>query len=147
MPHRSFTIWVYTLMLIIGLPLTSAVYFLVLLASGALPIDADSIGIPMFGIVLITPIIGAVALMINWLCLRRYNYTASIIAWRGDRPVRSMLMSSICAAISMMLIGCFIADVLAELPPYEYILSCYSLCWLPWLFWLRAASIEQLPGK
>jgi len=75
---------------LIAFPILNWVYWPLVLQSGVLPADADSIGIPMFGSVIVALVVSPVVLGIAWLSLRRYNSDARLAALRWDRPIEQL---------------------------------------------------------
>lgn len=146
MPGRPI-LWMYTSLLIFGFPIVNIIYYDRLLASGTMSPDADSVAIPMFGSVILTAFCAPFVVAITWLCLRHFNAGTKLLAWRSDRPVRSFAATLACVTMAITLIAATITDFRKSLPSYEYILTYYSLLWLPWLLWLRAAVIEQMPRR
>ena len=128
-------------------PVANIVYLDRLLASGTLRPDGDSVAIPMFGGVILTTICSPFVVAITWLCLRHYNSTGSLFAWRLNRPFRSSAATLACLTFTGTLIAATVADFSKPMPAYEYILTIYSLFWIPWVLWLRAAFIEQMPDS
>lgn len=147
MVRKPVILWVYTSLLIFGFPIANIIYYDRLLASGALSPDVDSVAIPMFGGVILTAICAPFVLAITWLCLRHFNVGTKLLAWRVDRPLRSFAATLACVTMAITLIAATITDFSKSLPSYEYILTYYSLLWIPWLLWLRAAVIEQMPRR
>ena len=147
MRRKPVTLWVYTWLLILGFPIANIIYYDRLLASGTLSPDADSVAIPMFGDIVLTVFFTPFVIAITWLCLRNYNAGTKLLAWRVDRPVRSFAATLVCITMAITIIAATITDFRKAMPSYEYILTYYSLIWIPWLLWLRAAVIEQMPRR
>jgi hypothetical protein len=146
-PRQPVILWVYTSLLILGFLIANIIYYDRLLASGTLSPDADSVAIPMFDGIMLTVFCAPFVMAITWLCLRHYNAGTKLLAWRVDRPVRSFAATLACMTMAVALIVATINDFRKALPSYEYILTYYSLLWIPWLLWLRAAVIEQMPRR
>jgi len=113
------------------------------LQSGVLPADADSIGIPMFGSVIVALVVSPVVLGIAWLSLRRYNSDARLAALRWDRPYRTTLITLFFGALAAFLLFRAITDAIRAQPWYEYLWSGYATLWMVWTLALRAALVEQ----
>jgi len=137
-------LWLLTALLLVAFPVLNFVYWPEVLESGILPSDGDSIMIPMVGSVVVAFLAAPVLLGIAWLCLRRYNPEARLMAWQSDRPYRSILATLVFGAPAVLLVIGLVMDFRAILPWYEYLWLAYALLWLPWLLGLRAALIEQL---
>lgn len=144
MPSRSWPLWVLSCSLLLSLPVLSFIYWPMVLRSGVLPTDADSIGIPMFND-LLTAVLGApIVLGIAWLCFRRYNPETRLAAWRSDRPARSLLATLILGGAAGALTVLLLAVTRLDWPWYEHLWTGYALLWVWWFLALRAALIEQL---
>lgn len=144
MPSSPAPLWALTGLLIVGFPAVNFVYWPEVLRSGVLPPDADSIGIPMFGSILLSIVAAPLLLGASWVCLRRYNPAADIAAFRRDRPWRSAAATLVFGGLALL----FLAEVVLEAgqpqPWYAYLWSAYLALWVPWLIGLRAALVAQL---
>ncbi len=143
LPATARPLWILTAFLIAAFPVLSLVYWPQVLRSGQLPSDGDSIGIPMYGSVLIAIIASPFVIGIAGLCLRRYNRPVRLTAYRHDRPLRSALATILFGGAGVVLMLGSIAELMHQLPWYEYLWPVYTAFWVPWLFGLRAAFIEQ----
>jgi hypothetical protein len=144
LPSHPSPLWWLTGFVLIGFPVLNFVYWPEVLRSGVLPIDGDSIGIPMFGSVLTTLIFSPFILGIAWLCLRRYNPDTRLWSWRRDRPFRSLAATILFGAAAALLTADILNSLTPPLPWYEYLWPAYFSGWLPWLLGLRAAAVDQL---
>lgn len=132
-----------TAFLLAAFPVLNFAYWSQLLRSGDLPSNGDSIGIPIYGSVLIAIIASPLVIGIAGLCLRGYNRSVRLTAYRPDRPFRSALATILFGGAGIVLLLGSIAALLHQLPWYEYLWPAYAACWVPWMFGLRAAVIEQ----
>ena len=144
MPSRSWPLWLLTGLVLLGFPVVNFIYWPRVLRSGTLPPDADSIGIPMFGSVLLALIASPLVLGIGWLCLRRYNPETRLTAWRKDRPYRSALVTLTFGAGAALTMAVVFEALKADAPWYEYLWTGYCVLWVPWFVALRAAAVAQL---
>jgi len=144
MPARPWPLWLLTGLVAAGFPAINFVYWPQVLRSGVLPPHGDSIGIPMLGSILFTLVASPIVLGVAWLCLRRYNPSARVSAWRRDRPYRSILATLTFGAGAAFLSAAALSDLAKDLPWYEYLWSGYSVIAVLWLLALRAAVVEQL---
>jgi hypothetical protein len=113
------------------------------LRSGSLAPDGDSIGIPLFGSIATAGLAAPFVLGLTWLCLRRYSPATRVLAFRRDRPLRSILATLILGGAAVWLaIECVTGIVVVE-PWYEYLWPIYIALVAFWLMALRAAVIEQ----
>lgn len=144
MPSRPWSLWFLTGLVLVGFPAVNFIYWPQVLRSGALPPDGDSIGIAMFGSILVMLVLSPLVLGLTWLCLRRYNPETRLAAWRRDRPYRSAVTTLLAGAGAALLGAAAVDGLRPDLPWYEYLWPVYFALWVPWLIGLRAAAIEQL---
>ena len=144
MPSHPGPVWILTLGLILGLPVLSFIYWPLVLHSGILSPDADSIAIPMFSDVLAAVVLSPIVIGATWLCLRDYNPEARLMAWRRDRPLRSAAVTAVLGGPAVALAVLLIIDIRPGWPWYEYMWTGYTLLCISWLLTLRAAAIERL---
>jgi hypothetical protein len=144
MPSHPGPLWILTLGLIVALPVLSFIYWPLVLHSGVLSPDADSIAIPMFSDVLVAVVFSPILLGATWLCLRDYNPDTRLMAWRRDRPLRSAAVTVVLGGPAVALAVLLIIDIRAGWPWYEHLWTGYALLWIAWLLALRAGAIERL---
>lgn len=145
MPSRPSPLWWLTGLILIAFPALNFIYWPQILRSGVLPPDGDSIGIPMFGSIVTTLIVSPFILGVSWLCLRRYNPDTRLWSWRQDRLFRSVGVTLLFGAASVVLAAGILDSLkLPLLPWYEYLWPAYFSAWIPWMLGLRAAAIDQL---
>lgn len=147
MPEKPWPIWLLVFALLVGCPAVSFIYFPLLLRSGTLPFDGDSIAIPLAGSLEVTVVLSPFVLAIAWACLRNYNSRAKLLAWRRDRPVRSL-----CATLAFGSAAALFAVATVELARssifwFDGLWVAYSALWVLFMVLLRAAVIEQLPSE
>lgn len=143
MPSRASVLWMLTALLIVAYPVLNFVYWPEVLKSGVLPSDGDSIGIPMFGSLLVTLVASPIVMGMAWMCYRRYNPSTRFLVFRLDRPWRSAVATGIFGISAAIL--CFVAltDAARAMPWYEYLCPAYMVLTSAWLLTLRASFIEQ----
>jgi hypothetical protein len=144
LPSRPWPLWCLTAFVLLGFPALNFIYWPQILRSGVLPSDGDSIGIPMFGSILLTLVVAPFLLGVAWLCLRRYNPDTRLWSWRRDRPYRSIVATVLFGAASALLTVGVLDSLRPPLPWYDYLWPAYFSVWVPWLLGLRAAAIDQL---
>lgn len=143
MPSRSWSIWLYTVMLILGYPVVIVIYFWFLGSSGLLPPDGDTIFIPIMGNLLFSVVTAPLVLALAWLCLRRYNGDARFLSWRTDRPLRSAAATIFLGSLFLAWIFLAVFDLARDPYWFEYMLNAYYMLAAPWFLMIRAAIIEQ----
>jgi len=144
MPSRSWPLWILSVVLLLALPALSFIYWPLVLQSGVLPTEADSIGIPMFYDLFSAFILAPIVLGTAWLCLRRYNPDVRLAAWRWDRPTRTLLASMVLGGAAASLAVLLLMDAGSDWPWYEHLWTGYAVLWICWFLAMRAAVIEQL---
>jgi hypothetical protein len=148
MPASPVPLWIFTLVMLVGFPALNLIYWPLVLQSGALSPDADSIAIPMVSSLAVTVGLTPIVLGTTWLCLRRYNPDARLVAMRRDRPLRTFLATALFGGMAFLVVGAEAFDWVthgwnAEVPWYEYLWSIYLFLGVYWLLAMRAAFIEQ----
>ena len=143
MPTRSWPLWLLTASLLIAFPILNFIYWPLVLQSGVLPPEADSIGIPMFGSVFVAVVASPIMIGVSWLCLRRYNAATRLTAMRRDRPYRTASATLIFGGLATLLLFGAVAEALTGPPWYEWLCSAYTALWVAWMLAMRASLIEQ----
>jgi hypothetical protein len=143
MPARAALPWTLTVSLLVGFPALNFIYWPEVLQSGALPVYGDSVGIPMFGSILLALVVSPFAVGITWLCCRRYNPRTRLLAYRVDRPYRSAIVTAIFGLGAAILFFGALVDAARAMPWYEYLWPAYTMAIVAWLLTLRASLIEQ----
>lgn len=143
MPSKPWPMWVLTAAVLVGFPLTNFIYWPVVLRAGVLPPEGDTIIIPMLGSVFSAVVTSPFVLGAAWLCLRRYNSAARLLAWRRERLGLSVVATGLFGGAAALLGGQILADVIEGMPWYDLIWHAYAAVCIAWLLGLRAAAIEQ----
>ncbi len=144
MPDRSKPLWILTAALLVGTPALWIVYWWQVLASGSLPHDGDAVAIPMFAGVVTGFLASPLVLATAWFCLRRYDPRTRLLAWRGDRPVRSVAATLVFGGPALVLTAGLLHDLILGVEPlHEYILVALRAPWIAWLLAMRAALVGQ----
>ncbi|MGN6124363.1 MAG: hypothetical protein ACTHOJ_15585 [Sphingomonas oligoaromativorans] len=136
-------IWGLSAIVVLGLPVTSWLYWPEVLEAGVLSPDADSIIIPMFESAVLAALLSPVVGMLTWLCTRRRTSLLDLTAWRSDRPVMSGFVTA-CAALPFAF-GLFLVEeeITAPYGWYGWIWLPYTLAILLWLAFMRAAALQK----
>ncbi|OMJ30714.1 hypothetical protein BSZ14_17340 [Sphingomonas sp. Sph1(2015)] len=143
MPTSARPLWILTGLLLAFYPVLNFVYWPQVLRSGVLPPNGDSIGIPMYGSILVTIVASPIVLGIAWLCLRRYDPATRLAKIRWDRPIRTVAASLVFGGAAVLCVFASVAELGHAMPWYEYLWAGYALAWVPWLLGIRAAVIDQ----
>jgi hypothetical protein len=143
LPNRSSMLWLFTALILLGFPTLNFIYWPLVLKSGVLPSNGDSIAIPMFSSVLLALAASPVVLSVAWLCFRRYNPRTRFFAFRFDRPYRSTAATMIFGISAVLLCLDELFSTVTPMPWYEYLWTAYTILLGVWLLTLRASLIEQ----
>jgi hypothetical protein len=144
---RAWVLWALSGALLLGFPLANLIILDQLARSAALPSNSDTVMIPMIGGFVLALLATPVVLGVAWICLRRFNPETRLLAWRRDRPARS-LIATLAFGVPTVFVAVQVALGLAinlhdALPWHAWLdPACFALC-LTWLLGLRAAVIEQ----
>jgi hypothetical protein len=148
LPKSVWPYWLLSAAVVVGLPLTSFVYFPALLQTGKLPVNGDSISIPMFSSIMFALLITPVIFGVTYSCVRTYRAKGTFMIWRRDRPILSSVLSilfGLPVAALMFSIG---QTAIGRYPDIEFIWIPYTLVCVAWLMALRAAALASAkPGK
>lgn len=118
------------------------VYYRGLGASGELPLNADSIGIPIYSSYLFILIVAPFVLGVTRLALRR-DCGGGLFVWRRDRPIRSITLTLISVALVVMLILPSIQDFTTPgLRDWERSLAFMTMLPALWVVLIRAALVS-----
>ena len=143
LPRRRWPIWSLMAGVILGLPLTAFVYFPVLLSTGTLSPDEDSVGIPMFGSILLALLMLPVAIALTYFSIRGSAPSASLTAWRHDRPLLSVAVSVLFLGPATLVLLLPLAMTLTSATPLiELLWLPYALCCAGWCLALRSAALS-----
>ena len=82
-------------------PLAVASYYSTELRRGAYPVEADSIGIPIFQSVVLLLTITPVVVIGAWMPVRNYRPSASLWAWAPSRPLAATLWTTFLGALAL----------------------------------------------
>ena len=145
MPKHPWPIWLLTIILLIGYPVTALVYYPLELETWSPEerLKGDSLSIPLGLSFLVAFFATPLFMGLTWFCLRRYRGGGSLFVWRSDRLIRTVLVTLILGSpAAIILIATVISipqsrywfDLLW--PAYSVLLSAYLLC-------LRAALVDQ----
>jgi hypothetical protein len=144
LPRHRWPIWLLGAGVVVGLPATAFIYFPALLATGSLPSDGDSIGIPMFGSILLSSLMLPFAGGLTYICTRKYVAGAPLMGWRRDRPIVCSIVSAffLLPAILVVLLP-IVMTVSSPTPLIEPIWLPYALCCGAWCLVLRGSALAR----
>ena len=141
LPRAVWPYWCLAVIAVVGLPLTSYVYFDALLRSGTLPTNGDTIAIPIFFSVVLAVLISPIAALTTYCCVWRYPSTGTLLSWRPSQPIFSGAVTLIFGLPALTFAYMVVEPVLKSLPTIEYIWTPYLLLVIAWLLLLRAAAV------
>jgi hypothetical protein len=147
LPNSVWPYWLLSAAVVFGLPLTSLVYFSAVLRSGLLPANADSISIPIFGSVILAIVLVPVTSLITYLCVRRYKVGGTLLLWRHDRMIQSLVLSVIFGGPAVALIYAMGEVVFTKSAAFDFIPMPYFVVCVAWLAGLRAAALASFKPR
>ncbi len=110
-----------TVLLLVGAPALYILSWIEVLKAGVLPTDGGSVAIFMFAGLVFAVLVAPFVLGTTWLCLRRYTPGTSLLAWRADRPVRSILAGLVFEGGAAVFAVPVIHELFVSAPWYEFI--------------------------
>jgi hypothetical protein len=133
--------WMVAAALPLGLLLLPWVYYPLLLASGTLNLDADSIAIPIMAAESAAVLIALPVLALTWFCLRGAPARPTLLAWDGRRPLRSTAATFVLGGAAAAFAAGIVADLTQDSAWYDYLWEVYGSLWVAWFMLLRAALV------
>jgi hypothetical protein len=122
-PQQRWLIWLLSACVPLGFVATGFLYYPLLLRSGLLDPNADSIGIPLAKDMYLATVSAPFIAVLTWACLRNYHGEAELLSWNPTRTIRFWA--------STVIAGLFIAVLI-----YDTITSLISIFWWPNLIWI-----------
>jgi hypothetical protein len=143
LPYRSWPFWIVAILLPVGLAGMAFIYYDLLLRSGTLDSNADSIAIPIFSTVAAATIISPFVFITTAACLWRYPGGGSLLNWDAQRRVRSAIISTIFGLPAAVMVVLIFPDFFQVMPWYEYLWALNAFNFVIWLLMMRSASITR----
>ena len=108
-------------------PLAVASYYSTELRRGAYPVEADSIGIPIYQSIVFLLTMTPVVVIAGWMAVRNYRPSASLWAWAPSRPVAATLWTTFLGATALaeMVLAVALAQTAHALPAMHALVSAY----------------------
>ena len=137
-------IWLLTIAVVAGYPLSAFSYYPLLLRTGTLPTDADSIAIPMGYAVMLSIVAYSPIVTLTYACTRRRASKMFLLAWRPERPMLSLVLTAVSAGLVLYLLYsiCFTL--------FRSDFMSIDLAWIPhemlcivWILTLRSAALGE----
>jgi hypothetical protein len=126
-PRSKWSLLLGLLLAYCATPLAVASYYLTELRRGAYPVEADSIGIPIFQSVVVLLTMTPLVFIAGWMAVRNYRSSAVLWAWAPSRPVAAALWTTFLGAVALaqgvMALG--LAQTAHGLPAMYAIASAY----------------------
>ncbi len=142
-PTASQTIWVLTGLVIIGHPVTSFVYWILVLASGILPHDRDAIGPPIFADLVGALILTPPMLALTKLALIFKTGPFRFWSWNRRRPVLSTAWSLALGGPAVGLVLLIGNDLIQPMDWFAYAWCPHRTLVIAWLLVLRGAALSH----
>jgi hypothetical protein len=139
------TIWTLSLLVVLGLPATSWIYWPAVGAAGVLSPEADAIIIPMVESIFLAALLVPVIALAAGLSLRKQHGPIKLAAWDRERPIYSGVITLV-FAVPFTLAAGSLYDELTAPPGWR------GIWWLPytslvlaWLLLVRGAFLSKRP--
>lgn len=142
-PRHPITIWFLSLLVIVGYPAVSFIYWPQVLEAGMLPPHGDSIAIPMFDSIFGALFLSPFVLLITFLSIRGYSRDARLFTWQRSHPVRSWVLTLLLGAPAALTLFATAVDLGRVFPWYEYTWTVYFVILSIWALILRAAALSR----
>jgi hypothetical protein len=142
-PRQRWPIWMLSAGIPSGLVATSFLYYPMLLRSGTLDPNADSISIPLFQNLLWAAVAIPLVVALTWFSLRNYQGGRRLLGWNGEMPFRSWAISIVAALIIGVLLHDNFMGLLSPTWWCEIVWLPYSALWMIWVLMLRAAALSK----
>jgi hypothetical protein len=143
LPNHAWPYWTVALLLPLGFAGMAFVYYPILLQSGTLDPNADSIGIPIYETLIATAVFAPLVLLVTAACLWRFSGGASLLIWDRERPVRSIIVTAFFGLPAVFTAALVVRDAVQLLPWHEYLWEINALNLIAWLFMMRAAALAK----
>lgn len=137
-------IWLLTVLVIVGYPVTSAFYWNFVLQAGVLPTDTDSISIVVFRDLIVATILAVPILGLTILALVLKAGPFRPWSWDKGRPILSVVWSLALGVPAILLVSLGVADSARSLPWYEYVWHPHLGLVVAWLLVLRGAALSHV---
>ena len=143
MPQHRWPIWLLSACVPLGFVATSFLYYPLLLRSGLLDPNADSIAIPLAQDMYLATVSAPFIAVLTWACLRNYHGEADLLTWNPKGTIRFWA--------STVMAGMFIAALIYDtITGLTSIFWWCNMIWIPhslfvacWVLMLRAAALSK----
>ena len=142
-PRRRSPIWLLSACVPLGFVATSFLYYPLLLQSGLLDPNADSIGIPLAESVLLATLSAPFIAVLTWACLLNYHGDAELLIWNHTGALRFWASTDITAMFIAALIYDTVTDLISIFWRQNLIWIPHSLLLAYWVLMLRAAVLSK----
>jgi hypothetical protein len=117
-PRSRWSLLLGLLLAYCATPLAVASYYSTELRRGAYPVEADSIGIPIYQSVFVLLTMIPVVFIAGWMAVRNYRPSAVLWAWAPSRPLAAAFWSTflVAAALAQVLVAVALAQTGHGLP-------------------------------
>ena len=143
LPRRVWPIWVVSVLLPVGFVGVSLVYYPILLLSGRLNPQSDSIGIPIVQDFTTAALLMPIILVMTAIALRKYAGPVPLFFWDRSAHTRSIIVSIICGVPALLAGVGIVYDVVQFMPWYEYFIEINLVHGIVWLLLIRAAALSR----
>jgi hypothetical protein len=142
LPHRNGAAWLLAWATIWGIPISASVFFYLRQIGGAYPPEADSISIPIGETTIFALALAPLILLTTFLCVRRRRAGGSLLAWRSDRPILSVLVTIIFGGPALLVGALIIITVWEAVDRIDLVWIPHLLVCIVWLQVMRAMALQ-----
>ena len=145
MPKYPWPIWLLTIILLIGYPVTALIYFPLEVETWSAEerLRGDSLAIPLGASFFVALLAAPLLMGLTWFCLRRYRGGGSLFVWRSDRMIWSVFVTLILGGPAAILLIATAISVPQTRYWFDLLWSAYAVLLIVYLLYLRAALVDQ----
>ena len=142
-PQQRWPIWLLSACVPLGFAATSFLYYPLLLLSGLLDPNADSIGIPLAQDLFLATVSAPLIAVLTWACLRNYHGASELLSWKHARTIRFWASTVVAGIFIALLIYDTISSLISKFWWCNLIWIPHSLLLAYWILMLRAAVLSK----
>jgi hypothetical protein len=142
-PQQRWPVWLVSACVPLASITTSFLYYPLLLQSGLLDPNADSIGIPLAQDFFVATVSVPFIVVLTWACLRNYHGEVELLSWKPTKTIRFWAFTVIAGVFVAALFYNTITDLISIFWWPNIIWIPHSLLLAYWVLILRAAVLSK----
>jgi hypothetical protein len=142
-PQQRWPIWLLSACVPLGFVATSFLYYPLILQSGLLDPNADSIGIPLVQDMYLATGSAPFIAVLTWACLRSYHGEADLLSWKHSVTIRFWVSTVTAGVFIAALIYDSIAGLISTFWWCNMVWITHYLILKYWILVLRAAALSK----